>query len=243
MKFLKMSLIVPAIFLSLLSAEDKNNRFTWDAWSTHQPVLYAVAKSTTGPIIEFGCGNGSTDLLHKICQKEGRTLITLDDDLRWLNKFAKKYLGRGYSPDNSGWHKFYFVPGKNLANLEDPSHWVDFMEKLELLSSLDFDVCFIDQAPWLARYETVKKMRNKARFVIVHDFDYFPMNKVFGKTIKPILNNQPGEFDFSDVFSNFRVFFPKQPWPADTGPPTLLGSNFEVSFPEVDFSQRISIKD
>lgn len=240
MNFFKSSLIASSLCMSCLQAD--NNRFFFDSWSTHQPVLYAVAKSTTGPIIEFGCGNGSTDLLHEICEKEGRILITLEDDLEWLNKFTQKYLGKGYNLDNSGWHKFYHVPGKNLDDRANPSHWVDFMETFELLSSLEFDICFIDQAPWLARYETVKKMKDKARFVLVHDVDYFPMNNIFGKTIRPIENREPGEFDFSDLFSTFQVYFPNEPWPGDSGPPTLLGSNFEETFPEVDFSQTIVIE-
>jgi hypothetical protein len=198
--------------------------------------------STTGPIIEFGCGYGSTDLLHEICEKEGRTLITLDDNLEWLNKFTRKYLGQGYNPDNSGWHKFYFVPGKKWNDHENPAHWVDFIDKFELLSSLNFDVCFIDQSPWLARYETLKKMKDKARFVVIHDAEHYPMNNIFGKVIRPIVNNQPGEFDFSDVFSAFQVFFPNQPWPGSYGPPTLIGSNFEKVFPLVNFSKPIVIK-
>lgn len=239
MKFLKTCLMIPILYVSSLYAD--NNRFFWDAWSTHQPVLYAIAMSTKGPIIEFGCGNGSTDLLHEICEKEGRTLITLEDDLEWLNKFTQKYLGKGDNASNSGWHKFYYVPGKRLDDLENPAHWVDFMDNFELLSSIEFDVCFIDQAPWLARYETLKRMKDKARFVVVHDADYFPMNNIFGKTIKPIINRNSGEFDFSDVFSTFRVYFPDQPWPGDSGPPTLLGSNFEEIFPAVDFSTSIVI--
>jgi hypothetical protein len=235
MKFSNMYLMAAVLTLAHLYTD--NNSFFYDNWSTHQPVLYAVSKSTIGPIIEFGCGHGSTDLLHEICQKEGRLLITLDDDYYWMNKFTQKYLGRGYNLDNSGWHKFYYVPGKNLKDLENPAHWVDFMENFDLLTSVDFDVCFIDQSPWLARYETIKRMKNKARFVIVHDVDYFPMNTIFGKTIKPIANKQAGEFDFSDVFSTFRVYFPNKPWPGDTGPPTLLGSNFDENFPEIDFSQ------
>ena len=63
------------------------------------------------------------------------------------------------------------------------------MDKFDLLSLLDFDVCFIDQSPWLARYETVKRMKDRARFVLVHDVDYFPMNNIFGKTIKPTLDS------------------------------------------------------
>ena len=226
--------------VALLCAD--NNRFLWDDWSTHQPVLYAVAKATKGPIIEFGCGHGSTDLLHAMCEKEGRLLITLEDDWNWMNRFTQKYLGQGYNADNSGWHRFYYVPGKRLDDLENPAHWIAFMDHFDLLSSLDFDVCFIDQSPWLARYETLQRMKNKARFVVIHDVDYFPTHHIFGTTIQPIVNRQEGRFDFSDVFSSFCVYFPNQPWPADTGPPTLVGSNFESSLPLADYSQPIFIK-
>jgi hypothetical protein len=219
-----------------------NNRFAWDDWSTHQPVLYATAIATSGPIIEFGCGNGSTDLLHEICEKEGRLLITLEDDLGWLNKFSEKYLGRGYNPDNSGWHKFYYVPGKNPNDPENPAHWVKFLNEFELLDQTFFDVCFIDQSPWLARYEALKMMKKRSRFVIVHDVDYFPMRGIFGTVIKPIKKNRKGKFDFHDVFKTFCVYFPNQPWPAPTGPPTLLGSNFEETLPAVDFSKEIVIE-
>lgn len=232
------------IFLMLFSVclHADSNRFVWDNWSTHQPVLYAVANSTTGPIIEFGCGNGSTDLLHEICEKTGRILITLDDDASWLEKFSTKYLGNGYNKDNSGWHKFYYVPGKTKKRPNSPAHWVKFLNEFPLLNELSFDVCFIDQSPWLARYETLKKMKDICRYVIVHDVDYFPMNGIFGKVIKPIKKGVEGEFDFLDVFAVFKVYFPNQPWPAETGPPTLLGSNFEVEFPEIDYSQKIPLK-
>ncbi|NRB21421.1 hypothetical protein HRU45_01630, partial [Candidatus Dependentiae bacterium] len=81
-----------------------------------------MVKSTRGPVIEFGCGDGSTALLHEICKESGRILVSLDDDLKWLDKSRKKYLGDGYEPDNSGWHKFYFVPGRK--NRVDPEHWI-----------------------------------------------------------------------------------------------------------------------
>lgn len=237
---MKFFFIVFSLF-SFISLSADNNRFPWDAWSTHQPVLYAVATSTKGPIIEFGCGYGSTDLLHEICEKEGRILITLEDNFDWLNKFAKKYEGHGYNPDNSGWHKFYFVPGRNTKKPANPAHWIKFMDEFELLEELSFDVCFIDQSPWLARHETLKRMKDRARFVIVHDVDYFPRNRIFGTQIRQIKDRTEGEYDFCDVFSTFQVYFPNHPWPANTGPPTLVGSNFEEEFPPVDFSQKIVI--
>lgn len=220
-----------------------NNRFRWDTYSTHQPVLYSAVISTKGPIIEFGCGYGSTDMLHEICEKDHRILITLEDDLSWMEKFSSKYEGRGYNKDNTGWHKFYFVPGKNPKDHENPSHWVKFLNEFKLLDELNFDVCFIDQSPWLARYETLKKMKQKARFVIIHDVDYFPMKNIFGKVIKPISQMTEGEFDFHDVFIYYKVFFPDKPWPGFTGPPTLIGSNIDSNFPDVDFSKNIDTKE
>ncbi len=236
-----MKKIIACVFFLLLfcfvSGDD--NRFFWDSFSTHQPVLYAVAQATKGPIIEFGCGHGSTDLLHEICEKEGRILITLEDDLPWMKKFLSKYEGKGYEADNSGWHKFFYVPGKNLKDPESPAHWVKFLDEFKILDELTFDVCFIDQSPWLARWETLKRMKDKARFVVVHDVDYFPKMHIFGSVIKPISNRREGEFDFHDIFLYSKVYFPKQPWPGDTGPPTLLGSNFDPDFPIVDYSKKI----
>lgn len=55
------------------------------------------------------------------------------------------------------------------------------------------------------------------------------------------MNRQEGEFDFQDVFFYFRVYFSAQPWLGDSGPPTLLGSNFDGNFPDIDFSKEIAV--
>ena len=233
--FLSLALTLLLSMANGLHASD--GRHQTDPYSTHQPVLYQIAKSTTGPIIEFGCGYGSTDLLHAICKKEGRLLISLDDDREWLEKFSTKYLGDGYATDNSGWHKFYFVPGKNNQDPASPAHWVKFMDELNILKTTVFDLCFVDQSPWLARWETIKRMKETSIYVILHDCDYFSREKIFGTEIKPIVNRQPGIMDFSDVFPFFKVYFPNQPWPCDTGPPTLVGSNFESALPDVNFAE------
>ncbi len=82
-------------------------------------------------------------------------------------------------------------------------------------------------------------MKDIALYVIVHDCDYFPMHGIFGTTIKltQLGFDIPGVFDYSDVFENFKVYYPLPPWPGSTGPPTLLGSNFETDMPDVDFSK------
>lgn len=200
----------------------------WDPYATHQPVLYEMALRTTGPIIEFGCGNGSTDLLHELCKKDGRLLISIDDDAEWLNQFSQKYA-------DDTWHKFFFVPGKTKENNDDPTRWINFLETHHHITTMNFDLCFIDQNPWLARVETIKKMIQVSKYIILHDFNYYPMHNVFGKMIRIALNGDQGEFDFSDMFKYFKCYFPNTPWPSPYGPGTLLLSNYEKDFPDIDF--------
>ncbi|HSW85896.1 MAG TPA: hypothetical protein VLG49_00190 [Rhabdochlamydiaceae bacterium] len=215
-------------------------RFTHrvDDYSTHQPVLFEMAMRTEGPIIEFGCGNGSTDLLHEICKKNGRLLISIDDDFEWLQKFSQKYRGDGYEEDNSGWHKFFFVPGKNVNNHEDCGYWIHFLDNCQLLKETHFDLCFVDQSPWLARIETIKRFKHKSRYIILHDCDFYPVHKVCGKTVKmtDYKNSIPGIYDFSDLLPHFKLYYPLHPWPLFSGPPTLLGSEFESDFPDINYN-------
>ena len=212
--------------------------YRWNDWATHQPVLYEIATNTTGPIIEFGCGDNSTDLLHEICKRTNRILVTVEDDFEWMNKFAQKYLGDGYSEDNSGWHKFYFVSGKStIENDTKAEHWITFLDNFELLKTMNFDLCFIDQSPWQARIETILRLKNKARYIILHDCDYF-VSGALGETIQPMNSKDcvPGIYDFSKTFKYFKVYFPLKPWPGLSGPPTLLGSDFESILPDIDYN-------
>lgn len=217
-------------FLMLFSLNGKVQfNFQNDVYGTHQPVLYEIANMTTGPIIEFGSGNSSTDLLHEICKENKRLLITVDDDQEWLNKFQQKYL------NDSEWHKFFFVPGKPTT--ENPDHWIKFLDNFELLKTVNFDLCFVDQAPWLARLETINRLKDKVKYIILHDCDYFSNNDIIGKTITFSEYNIPGVYDFSNVFKYFKVYYPLNPWPGHSGPPTLLASNIESYIPSIDYSK------
>lgn len=219
-----------------------NFEHTWNDWATHQPVLYEMVMRTSGPIIEFGCGNGSTDLLHELCRQTNRLLITVEDDFEWMSKFTEKYMGDGYEPDNSGWHKFFFVPGKSITDYANADHWIYFLEHCELLKNIQFDVCFVDQSPWQGRVETIIRLKDKSRYVILHDCDYFCENKQLGITVKALDSeeNIPGIYDFSQTFRYFKLYFPLKPWPGRSGPPTLLASNFESDLPDIDYSAYIN---
>ena len=132
----------------------KKPRFLWDPFSTHQPVLYEAVLRTEGAILEFGCGDGSTRLLHHLCAEKERSLFTFDNDWKWLSRYKE------YETD---WHKLIYVDdwGKLLVNVGRRS-W------------MYCDIAFIDQGPFEARATTVQLVKETARFVIVHDIDYFP---------------------------------------------------------------------
>jgi len=212
----------------------KSNEF-----ATHQPVLWTYLNETEGPVLELGSGYGSTMLLHIYCQKMNRILYTVDDNPAWLNKFTSCA---------SDMHRFVLL-NKIVGNHEDASHWISFLNREEIRSA-QWGLVFIDQSPWEARYHSAEILKNNAQILIIHDCDYYPENnKYFGKVIQRL---QPysteGEYDFSDMFKYSQVYFPKKPWPAPTGPPTLAGSqtisnlkpvkseDFEKKFIQLAFS-------
>ncbi|MCF7852614.1 MAG: hypothetical protein K9M07_05175 [Simkaniaceae bacterium] len=225
-------LLLSNILMTFAWSSEREELTYSDPYATHQHVLKELILKTEGPIIEFGCGNSSTDLLHALCKKTSRILITLDDDKQWLDRFKLKYLGEGYEKDNSGWHKFFFVPGKKDNG--SPDHWIQFFENCEYINSQEYSICFVDQSPWLARYETIKIFKHTSEYVLLHDCNYFPEKNVFGKVIHPLdrKNHIKGVFDFGDEFPFFKVYYPDHPWPGDTGPPTLVGSMSKSEFPE-----------
>lgn len=58
-----------------------------DGWSSHQYPLVTAAMNTTGPIVEFGCGNYSTPLLSAIARAQGRTFEVFTSNADWADSF------------------------------------------------------------------------------------------------------------------------------------------------------------
>jgi hypothetical protein len=195
-----------------------------DPYNSYYPVLQHYLRSTSGTVIEFGSSQVSTSLLHEMCRMMGRKLITIDDDFERILFFRQLYAGDGYRPYNDGWHQLYYVSGK--YDDHDHHHWIEFFDSVPELIEQEFSICFIDQSPWLARYETLKRFKSISQYVILHDCNYFPEQQIFGTIVEPLVRKiqSPGVFDFSDELSSFYVYYPSRPWPFETGPPTLVGS-------------------
>ncbi len=84
-----------------------------DKHQTHQPLLVACMSLTQGPVLELGCGNGSTLLLHSICGTSGRKLVTLESNKTWL---------RGFTTLRRNWHEIKLTD-KWLGLPEYKSKW------------------------------------------------------------------------------------------------------------------------
>lgn len=187
---------------------------------THQPYLTEVCKFVNGNILECGCGEGSTILLKQLIQNTNRKLVSLESNLDWLNKYT-------HLADSS--HTFYHIDANNDDTMETGNKWVKHIIDNQLN---DFDIVFIDSSPWLSRKCCFDYFLNKAKVIVVHDFDYFPLHNIIGNvtyTENKVYNGKrivKHNCNLEGVVKNYRLFHPPEDFFAgDTGPPTLVCSN------------------
>lgn len=187
---------------------------------THQPYLTEVCKFVNGNILECGCGEGSTILLKQLIQNTNRKLVSLESNLEWLNEYT-------HLADSS--HTFYHIDANNDDVMETGNKWVKYIADKQLN---DFDIVFIDSSPWLSRKCCFDYFLNKAKVIVVHDFDYFPLHNIIGNITYTENKEYNGKritkhhCNLDNVVKNYRLFHPPEDFFAgDTGPPTLVCSN------------------
>lgn len=59
-------------------------------WDNHRPLLWWALEQTKEsqlPILEMGCGEGSTPYLQEWCKKNKKELFSYDYDKDWANKY------------------------------------------------------------------------------------------------------------------------------------------------------------
>ena len=171
-----------------------------DPYATHQEFLKLYVEKTQGDIIEFGIGHGSTGFILELIKNTGRKLTSVENNKGWFDEI------RGQYPESEQ-HEYVFVQDD------------DWNATITSFDPSKYCLVFIYQSPWDARTLTMNHFKNDSDYIMIHDVDYFPVNNIFGKEIGF------RQYDFSDCFIKSKVYYPEEPWPAPTGPPTLVGTN------------------
>ena len=181
-------------------------------FATHQAVLTAVLKRINKPVLELGAGDYSTELIHKELDGRNIRIVTVDDKPEWIAKFFRLY---------DEFHDFIYM------NKEDTLMYFK-------ADRTKWGLVFVDCGVWEVRGMAVKKYKDIADFILVHDCDYFPENntntnytkeRFFGRVINHANTKtmSVGKRDYSDTFKYWVEFFEKN-WDEES-PPVLLGSN------------------
>ena len=118
--------------------------FASAGYGSHAPILAAIVSQSTGPILELGCGLQSTPLLHQMCLTTKRNLTSCESDVNWFETFLKY---------KTNWHQMLLVDNWDKCQVFDKK----------------WDVVFVDHAPESRRITDVKRLKDKAHFIIIHD--------------------------------------------------------------------------
>lgn len=156
------------------------------SYGSHMPVISRVMEETTGPVLELGMGIYSTPLLDLLCHEEKRELVSFDDDQEWFS-VNKEW--------ESDYHKIYFTDDYDKINIENRK----------------WSVVLIDHKPAERRIVEIKRLANKADYLIVHDAEDEWENAFKYNLIYPLFKYR---FDYTTcrpatvILSNF--FDPKE---------------------------------
>lgn len=123
---------------------------------SHFPVLAAAIRRAPGPILEMGCGHGSTHLIHLLAG--GDEVRTFDSDTEWLGRFSAIY--------GSDRHLFAHV---NFPVGDVRAAIATWSAIAELYSRRPYAVAFLDMAPGEARVPVAKILKDSVTYLVCHD--------------------------------------------------------------------------
>lgn len=134
------------------------DRFSGGAeYGSHFIPLAFACSITSGPVLELGCGDYSTPLLHVLCSLHGRQVMTFDTDKNWLELFE---------PLQSEMHTLHYVPvyEDDWAKNPRPEQWDQIS-----IPECRWGVVFVDHRPGERRRIDISRFKDKAELIVVHD--------------------------------------------------------------------------
>jgi hypothetical protein len=210
---------------------NKKFLFYVDANSTHgyflertiQYLIDDLGKNQELVLFEFGTGGTSSKIMRNFLDNDNRIhLYSFESDLKWIELHKKLY-------SRCNRHRLVYVDNEEWA--------VNIGREMGAISADARFLAFIDSYPWSSRVTALNEVKNRADIFLVHDVDYFPHNKIFGKELSNIRFNKSGLIrygkldrnylgsrNYDDIAKFWVEAFPEFPG-YFTGPPTLIGSN------------------
>ena len=126
---------------------------------SHVSVLASVLSRTTGPVLELGCGWGSTPLIHYMCRD--RHVYTVESNREWMENF-RHYHRRT--------HYFRQVGHEEMSVERLMKAWAHFAHEV-CGGPVYWDVCFVDHTPGESRVPVIMALRGRVRFFVAHDVE------------------------------------------------------------------------
>lgn len=150
---------------------------------TFYPVLAALVAKSTGPILELGCGDGSTPMLHLTSIACGRKVVTAETDPKWMAKYENYH---------SPLHEFHLISQKDSIIRNDSSYyrWQAGWDAWDRIEKDNWGVALVDQAPGECRTSTIKRLKGRCDYIVAHDSeeDYEVGTNYSYKTVMPLFN-------------------------------------------------------
>jgi len=124
-------------------------------YGTHQRLLTRYLMRTTGPILELGCGNYSTPIIHEIAEAQARRVDTFDNNADWISKFVQL---------TSSLHGFHCVES-----------WDEFCPQHH------YGLALIDHAPAARRILEIRRLLDWVGIFVIHDTEdqHYGYHRVF----------------------------------------------------------------
>jgi len=135
-------------------------KITMNGYYTHRKFLeielLKLDYSKPVKCLEFGTGDGSALLFNSFAKTHKNMLVnSYDNDSLWVKKTTENY-----ALDN-----YIFSHIDSWDSILTDESFKDV-----------YDLVFVDQAPWEARIKTIELFLDKAKVIILHDYDYFNQN-------------------------------------------------------------------
>jgi len=152
------------------------------AYGTHLPCLIRALEKTNGDILELGTGVFSTPYLRYMAMLNDRKLVSYENYKDWYDFLLK-----------------YYTPNKN--------HEINFIEKYaDAPIDKPWDVVLIDQTPDSSRGEEAIRLKDWAKYIVIHDSNPSNYKVTHYDEIYPLFKYKTdwhGDYNRATVLSNF----------------------------------------